>query len=264
MDEKIVGGKAYNLNILTENGINVPRWFVVSSADAFDNLFSLNSAEVMTSGDNRPLYAVRSSAVGEDGSGNSFAGQMESYLYVKPEDIKKRIQDVINSANSERIKFYREQNGLSNDNINVGVIVQEMINSDVSGVAFYSNPITGKRNEVVISSVFGLGEGLVSGELNADTFTVIDGEITKNIVEKPYKIIFDKEQGTGTKQEPNENPSDPSLTDEQIKEIVQKVQEIVKIYGKPQDIEWTYENGILYILQARPITTLENIRVFFN
>lgn len=259
MDEKIVGGKAYNLNILTENGINVPRWFVVSSADAFDNLFSLNSAEVMTSGDKRPLYAVRSSAVGEDGSGNSFAGQMESYLYVKPEDIKKRIQDVINSANSERIKFYREQNGLSNDNINVGVIVQEMINSDVSGVAFSSNPITGKRNEVVISSVFGLGEGLVSGELNADTFTVIDGEITKNIVEKPYKIVFDKEQGTGTKQEPNENPSGSSLTDEQIKEIVQKVQEIVKIYGKPQDIEWAYEKGVLYILQARPITTLENI-----
>lgn len=247
MNEKTVGGKAYNLDILTKNGINVPKWCVVNSAE--DNF--------ETVGDK--LYAVRSSAVGEDGSGNSFAGQMESYLYVKPQDIKARIQDVINSANSERIKFYREQNGLSDEDIKVGVIIQEMINSEVSGVAFSSNPITGKRDEIVISSVFGLGEGLVSGELNADTFIVEGEKITKNVVEKPYKIVFDKEKGFGTTQVENENPSESSLTDEQIQEIAQKVKEIVKIYGKPQDIEWAYEGGKLYILQARPITTLENI-----
>ena len=130
MDEKIVGGKAYNLDILTKNGINVPKWFVVTSPD--------DDFEVQDD----KLYAVRSSAVGEDGSGNSFAGQMESFLYVKSQDIKSAIRDVINSANSDRIKFYREQNGLSNDDIKVGVIVQEMINSDISGVAFSSNPIT--------------------------------------------------------------------------------------------------------------------------
>lgn len=247
MNEKTVGGKAYNLDILTKNGINVPKWCVVNSAE--DNF--------ETVGDK--LYAVRSSAVGEDGSGNSFAGQMESYLYVKPQDINARIQDVINSANSERIKFYREQNGLSDEDIKVGVIIQEMINSEVSGVAFSSNPITGKRDEIVISSVFGLGEGLVSGELNADTFIVEGEKITKNVVEKPYKIVFDKEKGFGTTQVENENPSESSLTDEQIQEIAQKVKEIVKIYGKPQDIEWAYEGGKLYILQARPITTLENI-----
>ena len=101
MDEKIVGGKAYNLDILTKNGINVPKWFVVTSSD---DEFEVEEGK---------LYAVRSSAVGEDGSGNSFAGQMESFLYVKHKDIKSRIQDVIDSANSERIKFYREQNGLS-------------------------------------------------------------------------------------------------------------------------------------------------------
>lgn len=247
MDEKTVGGKAYNLDILTNNGINVPKWCVVNSAE--DNFETAEDK----------LYAVRSSAVGEDGSGNSFAGQMESYLYVKPQDIKARIQDVINSANSERIKFYREQNGLSDDDIKVGVIIQEMINSEVSGVAFSSNPITGKRDEIVISSVFGLGEGLVSGELNADTFIVEGEKITKNVVEKPYKIVFDKAKGFGTTQVENENPSESSLTDNQIQEIAQKVKEIVKIYGKPQDIEWAYEGGKLYILQARPITTLENI-----
>ena len=172
MDEKIVGGKAYNLNILTKNGIPVPKWFVVTSTE---ESFKVREDK---------LYAVRSSAVGEDGSGNSFAGQMESFLYVKAEDIKARIQDVINSANSDRIRFYREQNGLSNEDIKVGVIVQEMINSDISGVAFSSNPITGKRGEIVISSVFGLGEGLVSGELNADTYSVENGKITKRLWDK--------------------------------------------------------------------------------
>lgn len=246
MNKKIVGGKAYNLDILTKNGINVPKWFVVNSAD--DNF------EI----DENKLYAVRSSAVGEDGNQKSFAGQMESYLYVKPQEIKARIQDVIDSANSERIKFYREQNNIS-DNIKVGVIIQEMINSDVSGVVFSSNPITGKRNEIVISSVFGLGEGLVSGELNADTYTIENDKITKNIIEKPYKIVFDKEKGIGTKRIKNETPRAQTLTDKQIKELVEKTKEIVDIYGKPQDIEWAYEDGILYILQTRPITTLENI-----
>ncbi len=247
MEEQIVGGKAYNLDILTKNGINVPKWFVVTSVE--------DDFEV----DNEKLYAVRSSAVGEDSSDNSFAGQMESFLYVKPQDIKSKIQGVINSANSERIRFYRAQNGFSNDEIKVGIIIQEMINSEVSGVAFSSNPITGKRNSVVISSVFGLGEGLVSGELNADTFVIEDNKITKNIVEKPYKIVFDDEQGFGTKQIANENPTEVSLTDEQVREIADKVKGIVKIYDKPQDVEWAYQGGKLYILQARPITTLENL-----
>ena len=247
MEEKTVGGKAYNLDILTKNGVNVPKWCVVTSAD--DN-FEVEKDK---------LYAVRSSAVGEDGSSNSFAGQMESFLYVKPEDIKVTIQHVINSANSDRIKFYREQNGLADEDIKVGVIVQEMINSDVSGVAFSTNPITGKRDEIVISSVFGLGEGLVSGELNADTYTVQENDIKKNITSKPYKIVFDKEKGFGTKQIENTNPSASSLTDEQIKEISKEVKRIVDIYGKPQDIEWAYEGSKLYILQARPITTLEDM-----
>ena len=247
MEEKTVGGKAYNLDILTKNGVNVPKWCVVTSAD--DN-FEVEKDK---------LYAVRSSAVGEDGSSNSFAGQMESFLYVKPEDIKVTIQHVINSANSDRIKFYREQNGLADEDIKVGVIVQKMINSDVSGVAFSANPITGKWDEIVISSVFGLGEGLVSGELNADTYTVQENDIKKNITSKPYKIVFDKEKGFGTKQIENTNPSASSLTGEQIKEISKEVKRIVDIYGKPQDIEWAYEGSKLYILQARPITTLEDM-----
>lgn len=246
-NEKIVGGKAYNLNILTANGINVPKWFAVTSADS----------EFVV--DEDKLYAVRSSAVGEDGCGNSFAGQMESYLYVKPCDIRARIQDVINSANSERIRFYREQNGLSNEDVKVGVIVQEMINSEISGVAFSSNPITGERNSIVISSVFGLGEGLVSGELNADTYTINGEKIKKNIVEKPYKIVFDDEKQFGTKQVENEDPKAETLSEEQLKTLVKIIDEIVEIYGKPQDIEWAIADGVLYILQARPITTLENI-----
>lgn len=245
--DKEVGGKAYNLNILTQNGINVPVWFVVTSPEELD-LEKINPEK---------FYAVRSSAVGEDNSDNSFAGQMESFLYVKPCDIKNRIQDVINSANSEKIKFYREQNGLNNTEIKVGVIIQEMVNSEISGVAFSSNPITGVRDEIVISSVFGLGEGLVSGELNSDTY-IISGEKTlKQIVDKTYKIVFDEEKQFGTKKVNCEQKE--TLSEKQINEIITAVNEITQIYGKPQDIEWAYEKGQLYILQARPITTLKNL-----
>ena len=99
----------------------------------------------------------------------------------------------------------------------------------------------------------------MSGELNADTYSFDNVKITKNFTEKPYKIVFDEEKGYGTKQVENKNPSVSSLTDEQVKKIAEEVKRIVEIYGKPQDIEWAYEKGRLYILQARPITTLENI-----
>ena len=246
MEEKNIGAKASNLDILTKNGINVPKWFVVTSPD--------ENFEVEES----KLYAVRSSAVGEDGNENSFAGQMESFLYVKPSDIKARIKDVIDSANSDRIKFYREKNGISNKDVKVGVIIQEMINSDVSGVAFSINPVTGEENEIVISSVFGLGEGLVSGELNSDNYIFKNGKITKNIVQKHYKIVFDSENGFGTKQVINKNPYEQTLTEKQVKEIAKEVNRIVKIFDTPQDIEWAYEKGKLYILQARPVTALNN------
>lgn len=245
--DKEVGGKAYNLNILTQNGINVPKWFVVTSPEEFDT-DKINQEK---------FYAVRSSAVGEDNAENSFAGQMESFLYVKPCDIKARIQDVINSANSERIRFYREQNGLNNNEIKVGVIIQEMVNSEISGVAFSSNPITGVRGEIVISSVFGLGEGLVSGELDSDTYTISKGKTSKQIANKTFKIVFDEKQQNGTQKVACEQKE--TLSEEKINEIVSAVKEITNLYGKPQDIEWAYENNQLYILQARPITTLKNL-----
>ena len=133
-----------------------------------------------------------------------------------------------------------------------------MIDADVSGVAFSANPITQDLDSILISSVFGLGEGLVSGELNADTYEIKNDIIEKNIVEKPSKIVFDFEKGYGTKIIDVDNPNQETLSEKHINDLVLIIKKIENIYDCPQDIEWAIKNNELYILQARPITTLKD------
>ncbi|MCL2145357.1 MAG: PEP-utilizing enzyme [Endomicrobia bacterium] len=226
--ETEIGGKAYNLDILTKAGLNVPAWFVFSvDEEITEEKIFLKLKEHKMSG---KLFAVRSSAVGEDGTGASYAGQFESFLNVSANEVFKKVQAVIESANSERVQFYRKQNNLMHTK--VAVIVQEMVKPEVSGVAFSVNPVTGNRNQMLISAVCGLCEGLVSGELNSDNYTFENDAITKETADKPV------------------------LSDEQVRQIAGQVKKITKHYIKPQDIEWAIADGTLYILQARPITTL--------
>jgi phosphoenolpyruvate synthase/pyruvate phosphate dikinase len=117
------------------------------------------------------FYAVRSSVADEDGSEFSFAGQFSSYLFVTKEELFENIKLVWLSAFSERVLEYRKTNGLQ-INKGIAVVIQRMINAEVSGVGFGMNPINGNRKQKLISAVYGLGEGLVSGELNADTYKV--------------------------------------------------------------------------------------------
>ncbi len=245
MEKNISGEKAYNLNILSKAGLNVPKWFLVTSLE--------QEIEV----DQNKLYAIRSSAVGEDSAIASFAGLLKTYLYVRPCDIKSRIEDVFNSINSAQVQFYKEKKGLADKDSKIAVIVQEMVNSDVSGVSFSCNPLD-NSSVCVISSVFGLGEGLVSGELSADTYRIKDGIVDKTIVEKPDKFVFNKAKGYSITKEKNENPWLETLKEEQAREIAIITKKIEQIFSCPLDIEWAYENNILYILQARPITTLDD------
>lgn len=149
----LIGNKAINLDILQKQGFNVPKWFFV---DSLDQKLELEEDK---------LYAIRSSTNVEDSASSSFAGLFETYLYVRKNDVKKRIEDVFNSINLDRVKFYKEKNGLKDFDIKIGAIVQEMVDSEVSGVSFSINPIDNSET-CVISSVFGVGEGLVSGELS--------------------------------------------------------------------------------------------------
>ena len=177
IDQKIIGGKAENLDILRINGFNVPGWFVITT-EAFKQVFGDSLKELVPDkirekiiNTDIPEYllseitqtledmnlkckylAVRSSGLEEDGLEKSFAGQFDSYLYVKANDIEEKIKKVWASAFSDRILSYnRDKADFSVGAI--GVIVQEMVDSDVAGVAFKIDPVTGNRNAVVISTV---------------------------------------------------------------------------------------------------------------
>ncbi|HVR37495.1 MAG TPA: PEP/pyruvate-binding domain-containing protein, partial [Thermoanaerobaculia bacterium] len=143
-----IGGKAANLIRLAAIGQRVPPFYVAGT--------NIRVGEI------RPdaFVAVRSSAVGEDAAGASFAGIHESLLFVR--DIDSAIEEVRASATSERAIAYRKEKGLPLDNIEIAVVVQEMIDSAISGVVFTANPTTGDTRELVISALHGLGEGLVS------------------------------------------------------------------------------------------------------
>ncbi|MDP8247303.1 MAG: phosphoenolpyruvate synthase [Candidatus Tritonobacter lacicola] len=207
--------------------------------------------------------AVRSSASDEDNPGQSFAGLHDSFLYVKGgEEVLFAVRRVWASAYNERAIAYRLENGLSCRSIGVAVIIQEMIEASVSGVMFTVNPVSGDLHEIVISSVYGAGEGLVSGGLDADTFTVRKEDlfITPQIADKREQVVPDGDSGRGVKTVPvpEDRRRAASLTDEQVRQLARAGLAIERAYGRPQDIEFSLDrDDVLYLLQSRPVTTVE-------
>ena len=240
------GGKAENLRRLAAIGQRVPPFYVVADAPVTHELVG-------------ELFAVRSSAVGEDASGASFAGIHESLLFVRPNAIAQAIETVRDSARSERAVAYRREKGMALDDAPMPVVVQQMIDARASGVAFTANPTSGDVGEIVISALFGLGEGLVSAGFDADTFIVQkdDLSIGAEIVEKPEAIAFDRTRGSGTTRVAVDDPRARSLTDEEVLEVARAAMEIERAFGRPQDIEFAFDERGLWILQTRPITTVD-------
>lgn len=202
-------------------------------------------------------YAVRSSSIEEDSSNFSFAGQFETYLYVRKENMLEKVKEVWISSFSSHVMRYRKEGKINNE-VNVpAVIIQEMINSEKAGVGFSVNPVNGDHDEIVISGTFGLGTSIVDGDENGDLF-IYNKEtkkIKKEIGIKKVKQSLDFENH-GIKVE-EINVEDEVLNDAEITELGENIINIEKYYGKPQDMEWAFEKGKLYILQSRPITTLE-------
>jgi phosphohistidine swiveling domain-containing protein len=206
-------------------------------------------------------FAVRSSSTDEDGNEHSFAGQFESYLYVTKEQLAHKIKQVWLSAFSSRVADYRKTKGFT-DHSGIAVIVQEMLAAEVAGVGFGINPVTGNRKEIIISAVYGLGEGLVSGELNADTFNINNGNcILKDIVEKTHQVQFDHDTKSGTIKTvvASELATQACLSDEQLLQLKDCLDTLFKHYHRYQDIEFAFKNGQLYLLQTRPITTTKHL-----
>lgn len=201
-------------------------------------------------------YAVRSSSVEEDGDDFSFAGQFETFLYITEEEIIEKIRKVWLSSFSPHIMRYRLEKKINNK-INVpAVIIQKMVNSEKSGVAFSVNPVSRNENEIVIAATLGLGTSIVDGDENGDLYTVDKNleTVSKEIKTKTVRQILDYKNKRIKTEYINEK--NEVLDGEELKKLAQKISEIEKKYGKPQDIEWAYEGGNLYILQTRPITTL--------
>jgi Phosphoenolpyruvate synthase/pyruvate phosphate dikinase len=220
-----IGGKAGALAKLSNVVGNIPDWFAVGTdgADAPEISLALQAFTDDT------LFAVRSSATDEDGADNSFAGQFESYLNIPKDQVYANVLKVQNSVNSERVEIYKKERGIKSISA-PAVLIQKMVKADCAGVAFAANPITGNTKECVVSAVHGLGDKLVDGTANADTYIVSDNQVTSR--------------------------EGDILTSEQILEIAKLVKITSKHFKRYQDIEWAYENEKLYLLQSRPITSL--------
>ncbi len=205
--------------------------------------------------------AVRSSATAEDGREHAWAGQLESYLNTTEADLLKNIQNCWASLFTARAIFYRFEKGLDKTHISVAVVVQKMINSEISGIAFSVHPVTENTNQVMIEASYGLGEAIVSGAITPDNYIIQKSPrkiLTSTIAEKKRALSRNPDSTGGniwTVISP-EKISIQALNNSQILELTELVVMIENHYGFPCDIEWAYEEGKFYIVQCRPITTL--------
>jgi len=199
--------------------------------------------------------AVRSSANSEDGENHAWAGQLETFLNVNETNIIENIKKCWSSNFSPRAIFYRIKNNDTSD-ITVAVIVQKMLQSDVSGVAFSINPANNNLNEIVIESVLGLGESIVSGKVTPDNYIVSKKDnrlINKAIKCQKMKLVKENEVNKWLEVK---NGNLQKLDDKIILELANLIKKIEDFYGFPVDIEYGIENSKIYILQCRPITTV--------
>ncbi len=213
--------------------------------------------ELAVDGVNTPV-AVRSSALAEDSAEASFAGGHDTYLWVTGEE---EVVDAVGrcwaSLFTARAISYRLEHGIDTG-WEMAVVVQQMVPARAAGVMMTVNPITGDRASIVVESVYGLGEGLVSGSVTPDRFVVskVTGDILeRGIGEKLHEVVRDPESGTGTvmREIGPERSGEPSVTDEEVAELSEIGRRAERHYGSPQDLEWAIDDGI-FVLQCRPDT----------
>lgn len=250
------GGKAKALAQLGQADFNIPDWFVVADFKESDCEEILTRSTTLGS----PFFAVRSSAAAEDGAQHSFAGQFDSFLNVASSQLIDRVKRVQQSAKSEHIASYQTSQSLGNVTP-PSVLIQCMLEPDISGVAFSADPVTGNLDHSVISSVWGTGSALVSGEVDADCWTLdSDGSTVKEVIAQKrfqHSPCSTSLEGVKLVESAPENVEVSSLSEKQRREVQQLVCRCAQHFDCPQDIEWAYQGGTLYLLQSRPITTLK-------
>ncbi|MEU7837873.1 rifamycin-inactivating phosphotransferase [Nonomuraea sp. NPDC049129] len=202
--------------------------------------------------------AVRSSATAEDLPSSSFAGQQDTYLNVRgPESVVHNVRRCWASLFTDRAVAYRIRSGFDHRAVQVSVVVQRMVFPEAAGIMFTADPVTSNRTVVSIDAGFGLGEALVSGLVNADTYRVKAGQIIDKVVSVQTMELRASADG-GTEERPVEagRQNAQTLADEQILQLETLGRRIEAHFGRPQDVEWGLSDGVFHVLQSRPITTL--------
>ncbi|OPX58275.1 MAG: putative phosphoenolpyruvate synthase [Methanomassiliicoccales archaeon PtaB.Bin134] len=206
-----------------------------------------------------PLVAVRSSATAEDLPTASFAGQQDTYLNVSgPESLLKSVKRCWASLFTPRALAYRVSKNFEHDKVKLAVVVQRMVNSDISGIMFTIDP-NSELPHIIIEAGYGLGEALVGGKVTPDTYVVDKFHrkiLNRRVSNQTWKLVRG-ESGECMKQNiPQDLASKQKMTDEQILDLAEVGNQIEMHYDRPMDIEWAMEGGNMYIVQARPVTTL--------
>lgn len=209
--------------------------------------------------------AVRSSAVAEDGDASSFAGQQETFLWVRgADDVLDAVRDCWASLFTPQAVAYRARldEDARSEAVKLSVAVQEMVDAEVAGVAFTVSPTTGDPSVMAINASWGLGEAVVSGEVTPDEYWLskIGPELTRSTVSRKERRCVPATEGKGTIMEaiPEDLVDMPCLTDEQVRELAEIAIRVERHYGAAQDIEWALardaEGSRFLLLQARPET----------
>ncbi len=229
------GGKSASLMRLASAGFNVPPFLTIST-DAFhkagmDNATRAQLLDAVTKLGSGP-YAARSSAMEEDGDAHSHAGQFLSLLNLTKRQLPTACVKVFKSGKQESVTGYRSTRGLEGEGGGTAVLVQQMVDARVAGIAFTADPVSGKRNRIIISAIEGLGDKLVGGEEDGETY----------ILDKSGAVL-------------EKNVEQDILSKSDLDALHQLVLKVEEACGSPQDIEWAFEDDELFLLQARPITT---------
>lgn len=251
-----VGGKALSLDRMIKHlKLPIPEGYAISE-EAFCRGEILSEAKAEIDDVIRGLsaevtYAVRSSAIGEDGQHASFAGQYETITDVRKEDIMSALMQVLASAGSGRVQGYGESFSL--EKLGMAAVIQRFVKPKFAGVVFTSDPISGRDDVMIGNFVAGEGEKLVSGQENASEFTIrVDTLAYAEGLAREHDI------GQANDQAALGNASSMARYGKALGKYCRKIR---SHYGMPMDIEWAVSNGKVFILQARPITTLRRLNM---
>jgi phosphoenolpyruvate synthase/pyruvate phosphate dikinase len=274
-DPALVGGKSAHLSRLAAD-YHVPSGFCLTAA-AFDPHYSADAplptvlatalaaayeALARRAGFPDVPIAVRSSAIDEDGDLASFAGQYETELHLVGVDaVLGAIVRCWASGRNERALAYRKQQGLGTEGVRLAVLVQQLVMADTSAVVFSANPISGNRDEVVVTASWGLGESVVSGTVTPDTWVVRKADLTvkEERIGAKERMTVAVTGGTREVTVPRLLRERASLSRAQVAELAKLAMELEEKMGRPVDIETAYAREELFLLQCRPITTLDKI-----